>query len=148
MKNAMGHRVFRQKKGFTLVELVIVIAIIGILASLAIPKFIDLSGAAKESATKAGLGSLRSLLAIRYASSATGGATASFPTALSASDFAGVASPKNALNTQTAITALTVTTSGTATHASMGYWYVSLSSSADYGKAGAYSDGSINTSAY
>lgn len=146
--NAFVRRLSLPRGGFTLVELVIVIAIIGILASLAIPKFIDLSGAAKESATKAGLGSLRSLLAIRYASSATGGATASFPTSLSASDFAGVASPKNALNTQTAITALSVTTSGTSTHATMGYWYVSLSSSADYGKAGAYSDGTINTSTY
>ncbi len=139
-----------QKHGFTLVELVIVIAIIGILASLSVPKFIDMSGAAKVSATKAGLGSLRSLLAVRYAASATGGATASFPASLVASDFGGSNSPKNALNSQTAVTALTTTTSYTSTHSGAGYWYVTNATAPDYGKAGAYSDptGTTNTSDY
>ncbi len=138
------------KHGFTLVELVIVIAIIGILASLSVPKFIDMSGSAKISATKAGLGSLRSILAIRYAASATGGATASFPASLVASDFGGSSLPKNALNTFSVITALTTTTTGTATHASAGYWYVTNTTAPDYGKAGAYSDptGVTNTSDY
>jgi prepilin-type N-terminal cleavage/methylation domain-containing protein len=139
-----------KKQGFTLIELVMVIAIIGILASLSVPKFLDLSGAAKQSATKAGLGALRSVLAIRYASSATGGITASYPTSLAASDFAGGDLPKNSLPAPvtTGVTALTATTTGTATNANAGFWYVSLSSSADYGKAGAYSDGSVNTSAF
>ena len=135
--------------GFTLVEIVMVIAIIGILSSLAIPKFADLSGAAKEAATKAGLGSLRAVLAIKYAQSATGGSAATFPTTISASDFAGD-SPKNAVTANaTVVTALTTTTSGTATHASAGFWYVSgPTNSAVYGKAGAYSDGTTNTSTY
>ena len=134
--------------GFTLIEIVVVIAIIGILAAIALPKFQDLSGAAKEATTRAGLGTVRSTLAIRYAQSATGGAAASFPTSLSSTDFQGSLSPTNALNTFTAITALSTTTAGTATHASMGYWYVSNSTAPDYGKAGAYVTGTSDSSTW
>jgi prepilin-type N-terminal cleavage/methylation domain-containing protein len=138
------------RNGFTLVELVMVIAIIGILASLSVPKFLDLSAAAKASATKAGLGSIRSVLAIRYAQSATGGVAATFPGSLAASDFAGDP-PKNVViaAAPTSIIGLVATVNGTTTHATGGFWYVSgPTSSADYGKAGAYSDGTVNTSGY
>ena len=140
----------KSQRGFTLIELVMVIAIIGILASLSVPKFLDLSSASKASATKAGLGSIRSVLAIKYAQSATGGVAAAFPGSLAASDFAGDA-PKNVLlaASPTQITALTETTGGTVTHATAGFWFVSgPTSSASYGKAGAYSDGTVNTSSY
>ena len=139
---------FRQH-GFTLIELVMVIAIIGILSSLAVPKFLDLSGAAKISATKAGLGSVRSVLAIKYASSATGGVTASYPSSLTTADFAGSENPRNALNGTTGISALAATVAGTITNSSAGFWYVSLSSDANYGKAGAYtSTSTTDTSSY
>jgi len=138
------------RAGFTLIELVMVIAIIGILASLALPKFQDLSGAAKVSATKAGLGSLRAVLATRYAASATGGATASFPASLTTADFAGAEAPKNALTGNSGVNALAVTVAGTVTHATLGFWYVSDNTNAagHAGKCGAYSDGTTNTSAY
>jgi len=54
------------KKGFTLVELMIVIVVIGMLAMVAVPKFADLLASAREGGTKGHLGSLRSAVTIYY----------------------------------------------------------------------------------
>jgi prepilin-type N-terminal cleavage/methylation domain-containing protein len=56
-----------KKKGFTLIELMIVVAIIGILAGISIPKMANLIYKSKEGATKGSLGTLRSATTIYYA---------------------------------------------------------------------------------
>jgi general secretion pathway protein G len=55
-----------KKMGFTLIELMIVVAIIGILAAIAIPKFAELIRKSGEGASKGNLGSIRSSLSIYY----------------------------------------------------------------------------------
>jgi MSHA pilin protein MshA len=54
--------------GFTLIELVIVIIILGVLSVVAIPKFIDLSSDAKTAATNAVAASLSAANSINYGS--------------------------------------------------------------------------------
>jgi prepilin-type N-terminal cleavage/methylation domain-containing protein len=49
----------RTTKGFTLIELMIVIVIIGILAAIAIPSFFQIVGRAREGATKSNMHTLQ-----------------------------------------------------------------------------------------
>src|SRR5215469_2312760 len=56
----------KSREGFTLIELMIVVAIIGILAAIAIPKFASLIRKSNEGASKGNLGSIRGALSIYY----------------------------------------------------------------------------------
>ncbi len=82
MSKSLPRRTRRGQAGFTLVELVIVIVVLGILAAVAIPKFFDFTTDANAAACKGSLGNVRSSIANFYAYSATpaGGGTAAWPT--------------------------------------------------------------------
>ncbi len=67
------------QKGFTLIELVIIIVVLGILSAVAIPKYQDMSTQAKEASGRSSLSALRSGITIYYANQAVSTGTAAWP---------------------------------------------------------------------
>jgi MSHA pilin protein MshA len=98
--------------GFTLIELVIVIVIIGILAVIALPQFVDLSGSAYNASVQGVAGALSSANAINYAArkaSSSNGVAVTNCTAVASALVGG------ALPTSYTITAASVAVGSTAT---------------------------------
>jgi len=91
-------KIFNSSKGFTLIELVMVIIILGILAVVAVPKFADLSSQSKDAATQGVVGNVKSAIVIYYATheDANGVLDPQYPLHLDAAAASSVAGPTNA----------------------------------------------------
>jgi prepilin-type N-terminal cleavage/methylation domain-containing protein len=69
----------RDQRGFTLIEIIMVIVLLGIIAAIAIPKYIDLRTEAADATAKGIVGAIVSSAAIGYADLVTHNSSNTFP---------------------------------------------------------------------
>ena len=103
-----------KQKGFTLIEIVMVILLLGILAAVAIPRFWDLGTSADQAAADGGIAGIKSGITILNASIRVLGGNAAYPTGYPGNPIEGnVVSDLYSLTTTVADSCVSIGTAGT-----------------------------------